>query len=598
MRTIKWVWMVLAIFFFPFWAAGAAAESGENKGEIAQKNEVIYANLESDGALENVYVVNAFELTKTGIIEDYGRYESVKNLTDTSEIEQDTNLIRMGAASETFYYQGNIDKELPWDFSIAYYLDGEKVDPATIIGQSGNIEMKIKIEKNEESEEVFFENYMLQISQQLNTDYFYDIEAEDATIANAGRNKQVSFTVMPGEERSFTITAETTQFELEGMEIAALPSSISVDGPDTDGLTAEFQSLTDAIGEVNQGVRELEDGMTALSGGLIELRDGSSQYYDGLNELNQSSGTLTSASSQINDAFGNIQEEVDQVTGINGMEQLGEAIDAAAEMAAGLEELADGLEEMGDSYGTAGETLQEAMNQIPEATLTEEDFNALYESGADQEVVGELAETYKAAQQVLTVYQGAAEAFDAVEPALSSFQESARGAASYMRELSDGLEESVGQIDVDAGLEELISGVNEMAESYQQFHEGLIAYTDGVNELSESYTGIDEGIGEASEGAGQLAEGAGELSSGTSRLHEATQDIPEDMQKEIDEMISQYDKSDYDPISFVSEENNEWTKSVQFVIQTDSMKPKDHTEKAEEEEDDEGFFERLTDLFR
>jgi len=69
------------------------------------------------------------------------------------------------------------------------------------------------------------------------------------------------------------------------------------------------------------------------------------------------------------------------------------------------------------------------------------------------------------------------------------------------------------------------------------------------------------------------------------------------MQEEIDEMISQYDKSDFDPVSFVSEENDEITNSVQFVIQTDSIQPEEDTEEAEEEEENEGFWDRLLNLF-
>jgi len=69
------------------------------------------------------------------------------------------------------------------------------------------------------------------------------------------------------------------------------------------------------------------------------------------------------------------------------------------------------------------------------------------------------------------------------------------------------------------------------------------------------------------------------------------------MQEEIDEMISQYDKSDFDPVSFVSEENDEITNSVQFVIQTDSIQPEEDSEEVEEEEENEGFWDRLLNLF-
>ncbi|MDM8101112.1 MULTISPECIES: YhgE/Pip domain-containing protein [Oceanobacillus] len=601
--TIKWIWLALALFFIPFMntalAEGASEDSAsEGDAEIEEKNEVIYANLEAGGALENIYVVNAFELNKSGVIEDFGNYESIKNLTDTSEIEQDGDTIRMDAASDTFYYQGDLSKELPWKFTISYYLDGEEVDPQTVIGESGQVEIEIKVEENAETETAFFDNYMLQISQALNTDYFYNIEAEDATIANAGKNRQVAFTVMPGEEETLTIQADTDQFELEGMEISGLPSSVSVDGPDTDALTEEFQSLTDAIGEINQGVGELGDGISGLSGGLSELENGSSEFQNGLNELNNSSGELTGASEEINNAFQTVQEEVGQITGIDGIEQLSGMTEAASDMAAGMEALADELDSLSTGYGDAKEALQTAMEGIPEATLTEEDFQALYDSEAvDPAVVDELVGTYEAAQGALAVYYESVESFDAVEPALSEFQTSASDIASNIRTFSDELEQSVGQIDIDEGLDEFITSVDTMAENYNQFHEGLVSYTNGVNELSTSYADIHNGISESASGSNELANGADELQDGTSELYDATESIPDEMQEEIDEMISQYDKSDFDPVSFVSEENDEITNSVQFVIQTDSIQPEEDTEETEEEEENEGFWDRLLNLF-
>lgn len=600
-RTIKWLWLALALFFIPFLNTAVLAELSEEKdgeGEIKEKNEVVYANLKTGGALENIYVVNAFELNKTGNIEDFGDYDSVKNLTDTSEIKQDGDTVHMEAASDNFYYQGNLSKELPWEFTIEYYLDGKKVDPQTIIGESGQVEIEIKVEENGKSRSDFFDNYMLQISQPLNTDYFYNIEAEDATIANAGKNKQIAFTVMPGEEETLTIKADTDQFELEGMEISALPSSVSVDGPDTDALTEEFQSLTDAIGEINQGVGDLGDGIRALSGGLTDLENGSSQFQSGLNELNNSSGELTGASAEINNAFQRIQEEVGQITGVDGIDQLGSMTEAASDMAVGMEALADEIDTLTTGYRDAQGALKTAMDQIPEATLTEEDFQVLYDSEIDPEIIDELVGTFEAAQITLAVYNESAESFESVEPALSEFQTSASEIADSIHSFADEIEQSVGQIDIDEGLDEFITSVNTMADNYNQFHEGLLGYTNGVDELSTSYSDLHAGISESATGSNELAAGADELQNGTSQLYDATQNIPDEMKEEIDKMISQYDKSDYDPVSFVSEENDEKTNSVQFVIQTASVQPEEDTEEVEEDEESEGFWDRLMDLFR
>jgi len=607
MKVIKWLWLTLAIFFFPLMMTHAESNSSEETesetteaGKIASKNEVIYANLQASGSLEDIYVVNAFELTKQGIIEDYGNYNEVKNLTDTSAIEQNNNKIRMNVEKDMFYYQGNLSEntQLPWSFTMEYYLDGKKVNPDSLIGKSGDVEIKIDVKKNESANDAFFENYMVQLTLPLNTDYFENIEAPEATIANAGKNKQIAFTVMPEEEKEFSITATTDNFEIDGMQISALPSSISVDSPDTDELTSEFDSLTDAVGEIDNGVGELQNGMSELASGLQELEDGSSQYKNGMDELNQSSGQLTNASSQINSALSTIQEQVKNASGASGLEQLEQLDQAVSEMASGLDELADGMDQLASQYGEANKALQDAMNQIPESTISQSDIEALYESNADQQVIDELVKTYQAAQTVKGAYEAVAEAFRAVEPSLGTFRDSTQEVANHLRELAKGLEESMNQVDVDQGLNQLVSGLEEMASNYNQFHEGLVGYTNGVNELAHSYQGIHTGIGESQAGASQLANGASELHDGTGQLHDATSDIPDEMQEEIDSMISQYDKSDFNPISFVSEENNEITDSVQFVISTDSLKQEEETETTEEPEEKEGFLEKLKNLFQ
>ncbi|NRG46316.1 YhgE/Pip domain-containing protein, partial [Bacillus sp. CRN 9] len=214
MKTIKWIGLTLAIFFFPVIITHADSDSlkktgreNAEAGKIASKNEIVYANLQASGSLEEIYVVNAFELDRPGIIEDYGHYSEVKNLTDTSAIAQNNNKIRINAETDMFYYQGNLsdNTQLPWSFTLEYYLNDSKIEAEELIGKSGEVEIKIAVKKTESVPSAFFENYMLQISLPLNTDKFKNIKAPDATVANSGKNKQLAFTVMPEEEKEFSI---------------------------------------------------------------------------------------------------------------------------------------------------------------------------------------------------------------------------------------------------------------------------------------------------------------------------------------------------------------------------------------------------------
>ncbi len=49
------------------------------------------------------------------------------------------------------------------------------------------------------------------------------------------------------------MTAQVTDFEMEGITLSALPFSMDMDLPDTDEKVDDFRSLADAISDLNDG---------------------------------------------------------------------------------------------------------------------------------------------------------------------------------------------------------------------------------------------------------------------------------------------------------------------------------------------------------
>ena len=110
----------------------------------------------------------------------------------------------------------------------------------------------------------------------------------------------------------------------------------------------------------------------------------------------------------------------------------------------------------------------------------------------------------------------------------------------------------------------------------------------GVQELA---SGLDQLAG----GTGDLSEGTSDLAQGTQTLAQETQGIPDAVQAEIDELMSAYDKSDFEPASFTSSKNTNVT-LVQFVMTTDSIKVDEPTA-AEEPAREETLLDRFLALF-
>ncbi|WP_342032545.1 YhgE/Pip domain-containing protein [Mesobacillus boroniphilus] len=595
MRTKQILFAALALMIFlPSFLNYAAAAEAE--GRVTSKDEVVYATLKANGELDDIYVVNTLEVAKAGEIIDFGQYSSVKNLTDLSELNQNGQAVQIDAPEGKFYYQGNMEDnaELPWDIEITYLLDGREVEASELAGKEGHVEIKIDTAANENADAVYFENYLLQISFMLSNNY-QNIEASGGMVANAGKNKQITFTVMPGQEESLSAEADVEDFEFNGIDIAAVPSTLPIDTSEMESMTDDMSALSDAISELNNGVADLKKGVSHLNGGSASLRDGSAQYKNGINQLDGSSSELTGASRSIGDALKKISASLSGDSAQMDMTSLSELPGHLTQLANGLNQAADGLITLRDNYAMAYGALDGAIKEIPAHQLSEDEITGLLSSGADTNVVNKLVESYKAAQKVKGTYAQVQEAFAAVDPTLNQVSGSVKEMSGSLTAIANELSASLEDMDTSA-LGELQKGLAALSSNYGEFHTGLVGYTKGVSKLSSSYSELHSGIAGLAGGTSELNNGVGELHNGTSELHQETKDLPEQMQQEINEMIKEYDKSDFEPVSFVSAKNEKVT-SVQFVIKTEAIEKEEQETKKAEPEKKKGFWDLLLELF-
>ncbi|SFJ78822.1 X-X-X-Leu-X-X-Gly heptad repeat-containing protein [Halobacillus dabanensis] len=572
MMRIKRVTPVFLAFLLVMGTFPVSAEESEKattnreKGSYSEKHEVVYATLDAAGNQEEMYVVNNFNIKEPGRIVDYGPYTSIQNLTDLTEMEQQDDEVAITAEEDEFYYQGNLEgQSLPWGIHVSYQLDGKTIAPEELAGEDGELQLQIETEKNEEADASFFNNYLMQITLQLDSSIYENIQAPEGTIANAGKNRQVTFTVMPEDEGSFILNANVTDFEMESIEFAAVPSSMSIDAPDIGSMKNEMSSLSDATAEINRGVADLKDGIADLDHGIASLYDGSEEYNNGIQGLSNGSSELVSGSSSIKEALQQMSESVGSGSGEMNLNDIVKMEEGLRQIAGGLEETESGLTSLKDQYGKAQQALSQSIEAIPGYQISEEDIQALYESGADKEVVGQLVETYKAAAATKETYANVKEAFGAVGPALEKSAGSLSDMSANLYSMADQVGNSLDNMDVAESMEELQQGLQTLSSNYNDFHAGLTDYTGGVDQLAGSYEELHNGLAGLTNGSDQLKNGAAELHNGTSELASSTSDLPGQMDSEIDQMVEEYDKSDFEPVSFVSSQN-EKVGSVQFVI--------------------------------
>ncbi len=596
--------LVLAavILVSPSFLVTASANDSETKeaaakkdGEVSSKDEVVYATLGANGDREEIYVVNTLDVTKAGKVVDYGNYSSLKNLTDLSEMKQTDNTVQVTAPEGKFYYQGNMnDAALPWDIAISYFLDGKEISPEDLAGKEGHVEIRIKTSANEKVNPAFFKNYLLQISLTLNTEIASNIKAEDGMVANSGKDKQVTFTVMPENEEELVVEADVDEFELDGINISGAPSTMSVDAPDADEMTGDMKSLTGAIAEINDGVGELNNGVSELNNGVAGLHEGSEQYKNGISELDGSSSELVDGSKNIEEALATLSKSLSNAEGTD-LSGINELVKGLTEVSGGLHETADGLVTLKQNYKKAYDALDAAITAIP-ADVTKEEMDKLEKSNADPKVVRKLLETYKAAQTAKGTYAEVKQGFAAVDTTLGKTIDGLTEMANNLDAMANGLSSSLENMDSMEGFAQLQEGIASLSANYKTFHAGLVDYTGGVSQLASSYQDLHNGIGELSEGTRELENGVGELHDGTTELHQSTKDMPKEMTEEIDQMMDEYDKSDFEAVSFVSDKN-ENVNSVQFVLKTESIKYEEPETTEEPKKEEKGIWDRFKDLF-
>ncbi len=285
------------------------------------KEEVVYVNLNSDGSVKEIYVVNIFELDKDGKVIDYGEYESLRNMTATDEIGYSGNKITVDAKAGKLYYEGKLKTNvIPWNISIRYYMNGSEYTAKDIAGKSGDLKITVQITKNEECEGNFFEGYALQTSLSLNTEKCTDIKTENATIANVGKNKQLTYTVLPGKGADIEITAKVVDFQMGGISLNGVRLKLNIEIGD-DKIDSVISQVIGSIGNLDgdsimqlvTGAEQLHDATTTLKDNVGALHAGVGSLANGMGTLNSGLATLDGKTKELMDGAYSVFKALCQV---------------------------------------------------------------------------------------------------------------------------------------------------------------------------------------------------------------------------------------------------------------------------------------------
>ena len=531
------------------------------------KEEVVYVNLGNDGSVREINVVNIFGGNTEGVIVDYGKYLDVRNMTTTDKIDFSGDAIKINSSAEKLYYEGKLESALmPWDIQIRYFLDGREYSAKEIAGKSGEIKITIRIAQNQKYRGDFYDNYALQASLSFDTDKCKNIVAPDATVANVGSNKQLTYTILPGKGADIEITAEVSEFEMDGISINGIPLNLNIEVDDEE-LMEQITELLDAISQLDDGAAELHEGVfdlqdgaqSDLKSGVNDLKDGAEQLHSGAADLKDGGSTLQDGAADLQNGVNALDEGIHSLN--SGIGQMQEALNTLNQQSP---ELVNGSA----SFQAALTQLQEALNG---AALTTEDLSALTDAssamkaGINDLVNGITAlqnhvnfDAYKdvMAQNGLDIdglqqkNESAINGLEGLIMSLSTQIEDLKKAGvdtseieAQVSQLSDIISllaannASIGGTEsylqtVSSNLSSLLQGATALQENYGTFDGkieelvnkiGGLAYqmselSSAINTLVSEYGKLDQGIKDYTEAVARIVAGYSQITDGASRL--------------------------------------------------------------------------------
>jgi len=331
-------------------------------------NETVYALLDQFGGVTKTIVVDWLQLTGTGKarVFDPGRIDKVQSLTKgfaPSGEGGGVNFTTQVRGRKDLFYRATTDKKLPVEIEVAYFLDGEEIEPVNLAGRSGRLRIditarnrlkrtrKIRFEGADGSmvtkEKTYWVPMLVSAQVKLDGTKFSNVKADNAPLSITGTNMQYMLSMFPQDEATATIEMDGRDIELDPMTIVVFPRllgapSIEIAGQldkARDGaaglakLSAGHIAILDAliggfdVSQLDQfagtaddftalmaGLEELEKG----TGDMVLLAEGQKAYLDGLiagidtSEFD-SIGQLVTA---IDDTADGVEQTADGVAGV------------------------------------------------------------------------------------------------------------------------------------------------------------------------------------------------------------------------------------------------------------------------------------------
>ncbi|MBO4492798.1 MAG: hypothetical protein J5724_00275, partial [Ruminococcus sp.] len=474
----------------------------KDNGERASKDETVYVLCNNDSSVKKVVVSDWLKNSPA-----LASLSDVSDLSDIINVKGDEALSISGAHlnweadGDDIYYKGYSDKALPVDVTMDYFLDGKKVEPASIKGKSGHLVIRWTYKNKQKvtklvngKEKELYVPFMVASAAVLSTDSFLNVEVTNGKILSDGEKLIAVGMAFPGLRDSidlsgfdgidvdipdsFEISADVRNFEMNTSVTVVsneIFSKLDVDGAvDLNELRAKVKELSDGAEKLENGTASLYDGIKQLGGGTGNLTAGIDRLLSGSLELKNGAAELDDGAKKLSDGAKTLSDSSGKFE-----EGLCSAKEGSAKLADGLGQVSGGAAQLSDGLGGA-------------------------KSGSEALVEG-LGKLSAGAEALSGGIDDAKKGSDALEAGFAQVNE---GAAAL----------KTGADTLTCGVGALADGSKQVKDGSAQISTGAAAISEGASKLSESVGQVSAGIGSAKSGADALAEGITSAKTGADSL--------------------------------------------------------------------------------
>ena len=277
------------------------------------KVEVVYVTSDAYGEIKNIEVETTLKAKEDGKLKDVNVLNNVINTSgdEDHDVEDDTLVFENHGSDIT--YKGNINKDLPVNVKLTYYLDDKEVMVEDLAHKSGRLKIVVDYINNTKVP-------FLCLTTMVLSDRFSNIKVENGKLLSLGDTKMAVLYGEPGLKDSLMLYKVDTFDDIKLNDSAYIEADVedfTLDYTATivsNGLFKEIKD--DDLNKLSSSLNDLSDlneKIDDIKDASKKLKDEGNNLKDGVNKLNDAINGLDKGISEYNDNISQIGSMIDGI---------------------------------------------------------------------------------------------------------------------------------------------------------------------------------------------------------------------------------------------------------------------------------------------